>query len=312
MRYGKYRFLCRLQSEAVLPPYKGSTFRGVFGRALKKVVCALKFQSCEQCLLQEKCLYTRVFEPCFDAKAPDDVKNPIAPNPFVIEPPRSFETIFPEEASFDFNLLLFGSLNDSLPYFIYAFEQMGIIGIGRKINGSRGRYMLDEVWQNRQKIYDHAGEKLIQPQPGFLGVDTSKEKANKARQIKLILETPLRLKFKNRLAADLPFHILVRAMLRRAASLLSYYGPGEPHLDYRGLVGQAENVRVIDNRLKWFDWRRYSFRQERAMLMGGMIGSVTYEGPVARYLPLLNFCSEAHLGKQTTFGLGKFRVETIK
>ena len=59
MLYGKYRFTCRLEDEAVMPPYKGSTFRGVFGHALKRVVCALKRQECDNCLLREKCLYTR-------------------------------------------------------------------------------------------------------------------------------------------------------------------------------------------------------------------------------------------------------------
>jgi hypothetical protein len=34
MLYGKYQFVCRFQDDASLPCYKGSTFRGVFGRAL--------------------------------------------------------------------------------------------------------------------------------------------------------------------------------------------------------------------------------------------------------------------------------------
>jgi len=37
--YGKYAFSCILLDDAHLPPFKGSTFRGVFGHALKKVVC---------------------------------------------------------------------------------------------------------------------------------------------------------------------------------------------------------------------------------------------------------------------------------
>jgi hypothetical protein len=35
MQYGKYQFSCFFETEAELPPYKGSTFRGVFGIALK-------------------------------------------------------------------------------------------------------------------------------------------------------------------------------------------------------------------------------------------------------------------------------------
>jgi len=33
--YGKYRFSSVLLDDALLPPFKGSTFRGVFGLALK-------------------------------------------------------------------------------------------------------------------------------------------------------------------------------------------------------------------------------------------------------------------------------------
>jgi len=123
--------------------------------------------------------------------------------------------------------------------------------------------------------------------------------------------TPLRLKFKNRLKADLPFHVLVRAMLRRVSSLLEYYDGGEPPLDYRGLVKRAEEVKIISSDLRWFDWRRYSFRQDRSMLMGGMCGSITYDGKIGEFMPLIDFCIKVHLGKQTAFGLGKIRSERV-
>ena len=55
MLYGNYQFFCHLKNEVILPHYKGSTFRGVFGRALKKVVCALKKEDCEDCLLKKRC-----------------------------------------------------------------------------------------------------------------------------------------------------------------------------------------------------------------------------------------------------------------
>ncbi len=54
MLYGNYRFHCRFDAAAELPPYKGSTFRGVFGHALKRVVCALKRQECPACILRER------------------------------------------------------------------------------------------------------------------------------------------------------------------------------------------------------------------------------------------------------------------
>jgi hypothetical protein len=41
-----------------LPEYKGSTFRGGFGYAFKKVVCALRARECPECLLRGKCIYS--------------------------------------------------------------------------------------------------------------------------------------------------------------------------------------------------------------------------------------------------------------
>ena len=313
MLYGKYHFICTFESDAILPPYKGSTFRGVFGRALKKVVCALKRQECSRCLLKQRCVYALVFETPDAVSPPTGSKIAAAPHPFVVEPPLTTETMFSEGSSFDFSLILFGEVNHSLPYFIYAFEQMGRIGIGQKVNGKRGNFTLKKVKHGSQTLYSdddrklnavdsqeelNVSEKNICPEDGF--------------RLKLNLETPLRIKYDNRLKADLPFHVLVRTMLRRASSLLNCYGNGEPVLDYKGLVKRALHIKVIESGLEWYDWRRYSFRQDKAMLMGGIKGSVDYEGKIGEFMPLIDFCQRAHIGKQTSFGLGKIKAEVFE
>ncbi len=310
MLYGKYRFFCSLETNASLPPYKGSTFRGVFGRALKKVVCALKRQECANCLLKQRCVYALVFETSESLELPEGSRIVSSPHPFVIEPPLTTETEFPKGASFDFNLLLFGELNNNLPYFIYAFDQMGKIGIGKKIDGKRGQFILKEVRHKDKIVYSDADQKLNAiDSMERLSIPAATDCSKSGFRLRLILETPLRLKFENRLKADLPFHVLVRAMLRRISSLLNCYGDGEPPLDYRGLVKRAETIRIVDTNLSWFDWKRYSHRQDKSMLMGGMAGSVTYKGNIGEYLPLIEFCSKVHLGKQTSFGLGKIKAE---
>lgn len=68
MLFGKYHFSCIFTGPASLPAFKGSTFRGVFGVALKKVVCALKHQECPACLLRGQCLYARIFETALSLK----------------------------------------------------------------------------------------------------------------------------------------------------------------------------------------------------------------------------------------------------
>lgn len=317
MLFGKYNFLCGFEDDAALPEYKGSTFRGVFGHALKKVVCALRRQTCEDCLLRHTCVYAFVFEG-FHEDAPFPEKKRIAapPNAYVIEPPSDSRTKYHRGESFEFTLLLFGRANEYLPYFIYAMEQIGKAGIGKRINDKAGSFELKKVTADGHLLYSSERRSIKniktarQVLPSEFVKNENKKEAVQDVQISLL--TPLRLKYQSRLEPDLPFHILIRACLRRISSLLTYHGPGEPPLDYKGLVYRAMNVETKESSIKWFDWRRYSNRQEQAMLLGGMVGSATYADVPHEYLPILRFCEDVHLGKQTTFGLGKLKVEFLE
>ncbi|MCP4106541.1 MAG: CRISPR system precrRNA processing endoribonuclease RAMP protein Cas6 [Desulfobacteraceae bacterium] len=310
MIYGKYSFFCRFESEAILPYYKGSTFRGVFGHALKKVVCALNNENCSQCDLKENCIYALAFETRLIVKPPENSIVTSPPPPFVIEPPLSTELYFPRGSGFDFNLILFGRINRNYPYFIYALEQMGKIGIGKKINDKRGRFKLKQVMSGNLELYSDS-DSILNEFDGFesLNLDDSEKYPKNDFHLKLDIDTPLRFKSRQKLSTDLPFHVLLKAMMRRASFLLSCYGQGNPARDYRELAEKAEQVQIVDNSLKWFDWRRYSQRQESGMNLGGLVGSVTYKGKIGEFMPFVNFCSKAHMGKQTTFGLGKIRTE---
>ncbi|MBI5605219.1 MAG: CRISPR system precrRNA processing endoribonuclease RAMP protein Cas6 [Deltaproteobacteria bacterium] len=307
MLYGKYNFQLLLESEALLPPFKGSTFRGVFGVALKKVVCALKRQECESCLLREQCVYTTVFE---IPSGENSKGTPSPPHPFIIEPSLDSQTHFQAGEGFDFNLILLGRVNDYLPYFVYAIEQMGQIGIGRRINGKRSSFQLQRITAGGQVVYDSENKRLKAVQPDHLTVekfiDPNLVRSNE--ELSLNLLTPLRLKFDNRLQADLPFHVLIRAALRRIALLCNHFGDGEPALDYKGLVARAEKVEVGNSSLGWFDWKRYSNRQEQSMLMGGMVGEIAYQGDLNEFIPLIRYGEKVHLGKATTFGLGQISI----
>ncbi len=120
--------------------------------------------------------------------------------------------------------------------------------------------------------------------------------------------TPTRLKFENSLTSDLEFHILIRNLLRRL-SVLSYFHCGKRlDLDFKGLIERARSVLKVESRLRWMDWERYSARQQSTMLMGGLVGLVTFEGPLPEFLPLLRLGELVHVGKGTVFGLGLYRL----
>ena len=307
MLIGRYEFSCTLLDDALLPPYKGSTFRGAFGSALKRAVCVAKRQECPTCLLSSRCVYAQTFESSSQESEGSHIKAS-PPVPYIIEPPLNTHTHFAAGSPFDFSLLLFGKANESLPYFVYAFEIMGEAGIGKKLRGQRGRFALNTVKKAGAVIYDSDSKKLKSSKtedvviiPALQTPDTSTVRVN--------LLTPLRLKHNNMLSSELPFHTLVRAMLRRISGLFEHFGDGEPLLDYRGLIARAQDITIENSSLRWHDWERYSNRQEQAMMMGGLIGSVVYSGSLAPYLPLFELCKNLHIGKQSSFGLGLFDYE---
>jgi len=44
------------------------------------------------------------------------------------------------------------------------------------------------------------------------------------------------------------------------------------------------------------------------MFLGGFMGTTSISGNLAQYLPLLYLGEYTHLGKQTMFGLGKYKL----
>ncbi len=305
MQFGKYDFHSVFNSDAILPRYKGSTFRGAFGIALKNVACALKHQDCRRCQLLKSCAYFRIFE---NAQPQEGDGNGVRPHPFVIEPPDSAKSRFSNGDEFNFSILLFGFANGYLPYFVYAFEEMGKIGIGRLLEGSRPGYDLVRVTSSSRIVYEGTDGFVLMGCEIDMPFDEGLEDDGREFEITIRIETPLRLKFQNKFHTELPFHILTRSMLRRISILNNHFGNGEPNLDYVGLIKRASDVETVDSSLEWLDWTRFSNRQQVRMQLGGMVGEITYRGRLSEFLPLIRYSSKVHLGKATTFGLGKIEM----
>lgn len=124
-----------------LPPYKGSTLRGGFGSAFRRISCSMRDAECRSCLLRTSCPYAYIFEtaPPPGSEALRNYEN--IPRPFVLEPPLESKTLYKPGERVDFNLILIGRAIGYLPYFIVAFRELGETGIGRM----RKKYRLAEI-----------------------------------------------------------------------------------------------------------------------------------------------------------------------
>ncbi|PXF54184.1 MAG: hypothetical protein C4B58_16100, partial [Deltaproteobacteria bacterium] len=236
-----------------------------------------------------------------------------APHPFILEPSVKNQTTYKKGEDISFGLTLIGRATDYLPYFIYALDELGRIGIGK----GRGKYELRRVLEenplkdeapisqeqgNRRVIYRGEDKMLAQLNRPIRWSDILTLSSPLA-EMRFSFITPTRIKYKNSLTKDLEFHVLFRNLLRRI-SLLSYF-----HCDHRlddqgfkDLIEQAHKVQTVKRALCWHDWERYSNRQETRMKMGGFMGEITYEGNFAPFLPYIRLgesprISREHVGK---------------
>ena len=131
---------------------------------------------------------------------------------------------------------------------------------------------------------------------------------NHNNKINISILTPLRLRFDGHITDKIEFHVLIRNLLRRISSLSYFHCDEKFQVDFKGLIEKASAVKQIRSDTHWFDWKRYSTRQEEWMSLGGVTGAVSYEGDLSDFMLLLRLGEYVHVGKGTSFGLGKYKI----
>jgi CRISPR/Cas system endoribonuclease Cas6 (RAMP superfamily) len=119
---------------------------------------------------------------------------------------------------------------------------------------------------------------------------------------------PTRIKYRGGLTKEIDFQILMRNLLRRILLLCELHCGGGVEIDYNRLLRKAETIKTVQNELRWHDWERWSSRQKTWMKLGGFVGRITFEGDLGEFIPFIRLGEYIHIGKGTSFGLGKYRT----
>lgn len=305
----KYKLILVAKETLYLPEYKGATFRGGFGNTFKKVVCINKDKECKDCILKPKCIYSYIFETTPPVDTEKLRKSKDIPKPFIIEPPISTKEKYLPEEIFALNLILIGKAIDYLPYFIFTFKELGNIGIGK----GREKYELTSLKTIKkdieQEIYSHQDEMIKSIDLKITMEDILKEVQDyKKDELKIDFITPTRMKANNKYILIPKFYVFVRSLLSRISSLVYFHCNEELKVDFKQLLEDAKKIRIKERHTGWYDWERYSSRQDTRMQLGGILGNVTYAGNLKQFLPFIVLGKYVHVGKGTTFGLGKYEI----
>jgi hypothetical protein len=307
----RLRFRFRAIDPIRLPGYSGSAWRGLLGQSLRQTVCVTREPSCDGCLLLSQCVYSTFFEsPPKTAEAAERFS--AMPHPFVLEPEIGRGRVIEPKQSLTLGINLIGPAAGLIPYLIHALERAGQRGLGR----DGGRFALDDLalesglgsdqWL---RLYS-ARDRQLKPLDSQAGEDLP-TLPMRPSSVRLHLQTPLRIKHHGRFIG--PRHLtaadLLRNLIMRMAMLCELYAPQRGGLDTNALFAAIPAVQMSDAQLRWHDWTRYSSRQRTSMQMGGLLGQLTLSGDgLEPFWHLLHLGQWTHIGKGTSFGLGRYRL----
>lgn len=294
--------------------FSGGALRGGFGNILRELTCVTKMAECDQCPLLRECPFTQLFNPIAENDGHFHTGANL-PRPFVLSGPDTEQLSHGQHARF--RLTLVGKSIEYLPYVVLAFRQLGKVGLGK----GRGKFELSAVYsidplsgKFPKQIFDTKENVLYSSKAYDLSLESIVDHVADSRvdKLKVHLLTPTHLVSSNsRLHEPPSFAHLIRAVLRRYSDLSSLYCGLRPDIPYKELIQKAEGVELENFRLREFFRTGHSSRRGQPTVQEGVCGTVTYAGDVTEFLPYLTLGQWLHIGKQATFGMGRYDLQIV-
>lgn len=236
------------------------------------------------------------------------------PRPLTIQPPEKSHFLAGE--SFTFGIGLIGAARDVLVYLLRAVRTMGNNGMGK----GRGRFKLVAI-SEYSPLQDATRMLLSGNQVAIPTLEVTPprilemtERGDKAR-LTLRLESPLRLIADGQLMKTPYPQVFIMRLLERCQSLAEHYAETDtpPNRDdwraaWEAASGLAATWRIAHNDTVWVEGWSSSSRTGHITPIGGLVGTVRWEGDIAPLRSWLLWGQSLHVGKDVVKGNGWYRV----
>lgn len=298
-RFTKLYFTLVFLEDTSLPVHKTSALRGGMGEMLLCTNC-VRNRNCEQCDFEPECIVRRIMYSRFDIKPRSVTKGDSIG--YVLECEDLREEIYAGD-ELEFQMILFGKTIVYLNQILQAFAMLGMCGLGKE----HSRFRVSEV----KNIY---GEILFDGEQIFMErypVATIGDYVNNRmrRQVKpwnnrMVFHTPLTLKYHGEFLQEFQMEPIVNAVRRRIYMLNCFEGieDGWPTKDFM-------IPKVVNERHRFAQVDRYSSRQGSKMTLKGIEGQLQMDVVEDDLLVLLLAGELIHIGKNTSFGFGRYHVD---
>ena len=283
------------------PHFAGSRIRGAWGRALRQAACITGQPTCEGCAVRSHCAYGVVFDPAAPAQPLHPSFQNGIPAYLIRVPPLGARQLQPgDEIGFTLRLLAGTQPHHKL------VEHVLRDTVNQHLFRP-GDCTLQTIERSNLPLADTTPQTTPNTAP-----DTGHTTLS---AIHIQWLTPLRLQHQGKplfRPQDLSATALASAAWRRYLQWcqLTRQAPAVTQAP----LPSTQQCTLNTQALQWHDISRYSNTQQKHLPLGGLLGPTLLSGPqgaLKALLPALRLGEQLHIGKETVFGLGQYRVQPI-
>ncbi len=284
LRYLPVKITLVSMGTAKLPSYLGSALRGAVGQALHQDAAAFNY--------------------LYNNRVLNDNGQDIV-NPYVIVPPAISDAPYHTGEELSFDIYLLGDAERYVQPLINALHGMQTLELG----ASRYPFELKKV--------THSLDQRVIWREGFFNAIAARSAALPYRSLPYIRKltmyahTPLRIRRNGALLEDIDFQTIIRNITNRLEAVAARYGGWVDRAEAERIQILSAEVSVIQKHLELKNMKRYSNRLGEKMDFSGLLGSIQFEGELTPFVPWLYAAQILHMGRNTTFGMGRIEVEFI-
>ena len=313
IRYVKLHFTLMIMEDGQLPKSKVSALRGGMGHALLTTNC-IRDEQCNKCDFSEDCLVQRMMYPEMKIR-PEFMKTKDSEG-FVIECEDTREW-FQAGEELEFNLLLFGRTIVYFNQYLQAFYYFGMQGIGRKhvrfqiakVTNTTGEMLVEgsSVYKENLTVM------MVSDYVRYRLASADVRRMLKAWRCRLVFHSPLSLKHMGEMQEHFHPDAVFAAIERRLFILNCYEGKDDCGSNKDDETAVEESLPVMVDEKVWpVRIKRYSGTQNSKVIFSGIRGWSDLKGIDEDMMALLLAGELLHIGKNTSFGFGKYTVvETV-
>lgn len=295
-----FHFKVQLKSttHGTLPKYKNSMFRGVIARKFRENVCHDMKLACSGCAYLNNCQYSALFESPETSAAMLNHGRSV-PHPYIISCDSQKTEFIPGDA-LEFHFLLFGTeVAKYLPQLFMVLQQMEAYPLGKE----QMLFSLERILQETPSdSYTVMNQEFLSEPHTVLWEFSLPENY---QTIFIQFSSPFRSQKQGKILREFHPDIFFEQLKRRYTQLHILYGEDQLLPEFPA-APDASSVKLLYQ--NWEDVPRYSSTHHRKMKLGGIIAGFQLERSeeTDAWLPYILFGEKFHVGKATTFGMGKY------